>query len=157
MPGEPFAMAFSEDGTAIAVTNQAEADTSLFLSGFIPANPQPTNTGGDGGSATDDGGSTQALGTNEYPMSIQYYVDNLPLGGDGIAAVPHDLASVPNMDPTNPLRPAFLQTSNVTAEIDLLRYYTDEGYQGLFLRTAGSSSTRALRSSRARRTFAPSW
>ncbi len=131
MPGEPFAMAFSEDGTAIAVTNQAEADTSLFLSGFIPANPQPTNTGGDGGSATDDGGSTQALGTNEYPMSIQYYVDNLPLGGDGIAAVPHDLASVPNMDPTNPLRPAFLQTSNVTAEIDLLRYYTDEGYQGL--------------------------
>ena len=47
-------------------------------------------------------------------------------------AIPHDLAALPNMDPTNPLRPAFLQTSNSAAEIDLLRYYTDEGYQGLY-------------------------
>ncbi len=41
----------------------------------------------------------------------------------------HDPAAITNPDPANPLRPAFLQTSNLQAEIDLLRYYSDEGYQ----------------------------
>ena len=55
----------------------------------------------------------------------------MPFGGDGIVAVPHDPAAITNPDPSNPLRPAFLETFNSAAEIDLLRYYTDEGYQGL--------------------------
>jgi hypothetical protein len=125
MPGEPFAMAFSDDGTAIAVTHQTVADTSLFLAGFEPTNPAPVSP--DGGPAP-----SEDLGTNLPWMSLQFYVDNMPLGGDGIVAIPHDLAALPNMDPANPLRPAFLQTSNAAAEIDLLRYYTDEGYQGLY-------------------------
>lgn len=106
MPGEPFAMAISDDGTAIAVTHQAEADTSLFLTG-------------------------QNQGVPSFNASLQFYVDNMPLGGDGIVAIPHDMAAVPNASSANPLRPAFLQTSNAAAEIDLLRYYTDEGWQGL--------------------------
>jgi hypothetical protein len=107
LPGEPFAMAVSDDGTAIAVTHQAEGDTSLFLSGVDQPAPN-------------------------FATSLQFYVDNLPLGGDGIVAIPHDQA-LPNLSPgnPNPLRPAFLQTSNLSAEIDLLRYYSDEGYQSL--------------------------
>ena len=56
----------------------------------------------------------------------------MPLGGDGIVAVPHDLAAVPDRNPADPLRPAWLQVSNPSAEIDLVRYYTNEGYQSTF-------------------------
>jgi hypothetical protein len=130
MPGEPFAMAFSEDGTAIAMThlspdalNLVAADTSLFLTGFVP-NSEP-----DGGVATDDGGSTANLGTNSYDPSMQFYADNMPLGGDGIVAIPHDPVAIANLNSADPVRPAWLQVSNATSEIDLLRYYTNEGYQ----------------------------
>ena len=105
MPGEPFAMAQSDDGTAIALTHQAENQTSLYLTGFVPGRG------------------------NIASPSIQFVVPDLPLGGDGIVAIPHDPAALTNPDPLNPLRPAFLQTSNQQPEIDLLRYYTDEGYQ----------------------------
>ncbi len=193
MPGEPFAMAFSQDGTALALTQQSENETSLFLTGLV-LNGGPSAASGassddagagdaaasdagladaavdagpiadaeadsgdaaladgsteagldagasdagagdatvDGGSSPgDDAGSSEdAGGTNEFPVSIQFVVNDMPLGGDGIVAIPHDPAAIPNPDPANPLRPAFLQTSNQSAEIDLLRYYSDEGYQ----------------------------
>ena len=169
MPGEPFAMAFTDDGMAIALTQQTENETSLFLSGFVPSDYTVTTTfrpyiadagedaatpdaatdaavdagaddassgaAPDASAATDDGGfpwadaATASLGTNEFPTSIQFLVQDMPLGGDGIASVPHDPAAIVNPDPANPVRPAFLQTSNQSAEIDLLRYYSDEGYQ----------------------------
>jgi hypothetical protein len=105
MPGDPFAMAFSDDGTAIAVTHQSQTQSSLFLSG-------------------------SAAGQSSFAASIQFIVDDMPKGGDGIVAVPHDLAAITNPDPANPLRPAFLQTSNQVAELDLLRYYSDQGVSG---------------------------
>jgi hypothetical protein len=110
MPGEPFGMAQSDDGTAIAITHQTQTETSLFLTGVVPG----------AGTSFDD-----------FDPSIQYVLQGVPLGGIGIVSIPHDLAAVPN-DPANPLRPAFLQSNDSTAQIDLLRYYTDEGYQGLF-------------------------
>ena len=109
MPGEPFGMAQSDDGTAIAITHQTQTETSLFLTGVVPG----------AGTSPDDFDPSIAV------TSLQ----GVPLGGIGIVSVPHDLAAVPN-DPTNPLRPAFLQSNDTTAQIDLLRYYTDEGYQG---------------------------
>jgi hypothetical protein len=36
LPGEPFAMAQTQDGTAITITQQATQETSLLLSGFVP-------------------------------------------------------------------------------------------------------------------------
>jgi hypothetical protein len=108
MPGEPFAMAQSADGTSIVLTHQSEGDTSLFLTGL-----------------TDDGGPS-----SPSTPSMQFIVDaGLPLGGDGIASVPHDPAAygcaVAANCPALP-RPAFLETNNTTAEMNLLRYYSDD-------------------------------
>ncbi len=111
MPGEPFGMAQSDDGTAIAITHQTDTETSLFLSGTVP-------------------GATSSS-FDDFDPTIQFVLQGVPIGGNGIVAIPHDPAAVPN-NVANPLRPAFLQTSRSVAEIDLLRYYTDEGYQGLF-------------------------
>jgi hypothetical protein len=100
MPGEPFGMAQTEDGTAIAITHQTDTKTSLL--------------------------TTQPLPT------MQFVLDGVPTGGVGIAAVPHDpdapVKPCENVNDTPPcVRPAFLETSRTTAEIDLLRYYDDDG------------------------------
>jgi hypothetical protein len=106
MPGEPFGMAQTPDGTAIAITHQTETQTSLLLSGSVPM-PQP---------------------------SMQFVVDGVDNGGKGITAVPHDPdGPVPPCEllPTGStaacVRPAFLETSGSAAELDLLRYYDDDG------------------------------
>ncbi len=104
MPGEPFGMAQTEDGTAIAITHQTTTQTSLLKAGD-PA----TNT----------------------PPSMQFVLDNVVNGGVGIAFVPHDpnSAVVPCevMNVPGCVRPAFLETSDAVATLDLLRYYTDSG------------------------------
>ena len=120
MPGEPFAMAQSADGTAIVMTHQSEGDTSLFLTGLSA----------DGGPASPN------------TPSMQFVVDaGLPMGGDGIASVPHDPAAygygpnacsapvvsgAPVACPDLP-RPAFLETNNTVAQLNLIRYYADDG------------------------------
>jgi hypothetical protein len=107
MPGEPFGMAQTEDGTAIAITHQTDTKTSLLLSGIGGSKP--------------------------VPPSMQFVLDGLPTGGNGITAVPHDPAAIPppcelQHDPTvKCVFPAFLQTSRNAAELDLLRYYDDDG------------------------------
>jgi hypothetical protein len=105
LPGEPFGMAQTEDQTALAITHQADTKTSLLLAG----SQQPY-----------------------APPSMQFVLDGVPLGGDGIAAVPHDpwagfrlCEAVKDQPPC--VRPAFLQTSRSVAEVDLLRYYDDDG------------------------------
>jgi hypothetical protein len=108
MPGEPFGMAQTEDGTAIAITHQTDTKTSLLTTGLL----SPPG--------------------NAINPTMQFVLDGLPTGGVGIAAVPHD--------PDGPVkgceivhdappcaRPAFLETSRNVAEIDLLRYYDDDG------------------------------
>ena len=56
----------------------------------------------------------------------------MPLGGDGIVGVPHDLDSpIPRCELVGYqapcVRPAFLETSHSAAELDLIRYYNDDG------------------------------
>ena len=109
MPGEPFAMAQTASGTAIVLTHQSEGDTSLFLTGF-----------------TEDGGEA-----SPSTPSMQYIVDaGLPMGGDGIADVPHDPAAF-GCDVAAGCHgfpaPALLETNNTTAELSLIRYYSDDG------------------------------
>jgi len=113
MPGEPFGMAQTPDGTAIAITHQTNTQTSLLLAGQPdPSSIQPP-----------------------APPSMQFVVDNVANGGKGIVAVPHDKdASVPPCELATSasaavrcVRPAFLETSGSSAELDLLRYYDDDG------------------------------
>ena len=115
MPGEPFGMAQTEDGTAIVITHQTDTKDSLLKSGlpsaFVPS-------------------SDPAL---SVPPTMQFVLDGLPSGGVGIAAVPHDpdapirRCEDPSVADAPPcVRPAFLETSRSTAEIDLIRYYDDE-------------------------------
>jgi hypothetical protein len=105
MPGEPFGLALSQDGTAVAITHQTDTKTSLLTSG---------------------------LGSTPSDPTMEFVLDGLPQGGNGIAAVPHDpdaanFSDATNFDPTKPfIRPAFLQTSRAIAELDLLRYYSDD-------------------------------
>jgi hypothetical protein len=108
MPGEPFGMAQSQDGTVIAVTSQTDTKTSLLTTNLFTADP---------------------------PV-MQFVLDGLPAGGVGIAAVPHDsYAAVPPCelvgDEAPCVRPAFLQTNRNVAELDLLRYYDDDGTKPL--------------------------
>jgi hypothetical protein len=102
-------MAQTANGKAIVITHQTEGDTSLFLTGL-----------------TDDGGPA-----SPSTPSMQYIIDaGLPLGGDGIADIPHDpasygcqtSASCPNFP-----NPALLETNNTTAELNVIRYYPDDG------------------------------
>ncbi len=110
LPGEPFGMAQSGDGTAIAITQQATQETSLLLSG---TGPGPTSHPG--------------------VPSMQFVLEGVPTGGNGIVAVPHDPDAVvrcedPAVNDGYPcVRAAFLQTSRNAGEVDLLRYYDDEG------------------------------
>ncbi|HEX7666917.1 MAG TPA: hypothetical protein VF407_20450, partial [Polyangiaceae bacterium] len=139
MPGEPFGMAFSDDGTAIAITHQSTQETSLFATGLTVLAPTKTN---DPNVATP--APTEA--SNPTNPSLQFVLEGVANGGNGIAAVPHDPDAFPacalSTDPTcaSPPRPAFLQTSRYTAEVDLLRYYTDEG-GAVSPQSAGTSSS----------------
>ena len=103
LPGEPFDAAFSEDGTSIVLTHQSDTKTTLFSTGLSRTrNDEP----------------------GERPLpAIQFIVDNVPIGGVGIAAVPHDPDAFLGLD--LPL-PAFLQTSRSVPEVSLIRKYTDE-------------------------------
>jgi hypothetical protein len=117
MPGEPFAMAQSADGTLLVLTHQTEQEASLFLTGL------------------DAAGNPSELVSSP---SLQFIVDQtgplaLPLGGDGITAIPQDPVSygcAPNTQgaacPMLP-SPAFLETNNTTAQANVLRYYSDDG------------------------------
>ncbi len=121
MPGEPFGMALTQDGTAVAITHQTDTKTSLLTSGI-------------------------ETGMFQSP-TMQFVLDGLPQGGNGIAYVPHDYDALRVPDPNDPtklkpgacddplqvsrpnadcVRPAFLETSRNVAELDLLRYYSDD-------------------------------
>jgi YVTN family beta-propeller protein len=98
MPGEPFGMAQSEDGTIIAITHQTDTKVSLLSTGLdvVRANP-----------------------------ALQFVLDGVASGGNGIYAIPHDPQA---FDTSQIPHPAFLETSRASTDISLLRYYSDEGY-----------------------------
>jgi hypothetical protein len=105
MPGEPFGLSQTQDGTAIAVTHQTSTDTSLLTAGMPPS----------------------------IPPSMQFVETDLPNAGSAITFVPHDPESSvpPCMVPPVPgvvcVRPAFFETNHSVAEVDLLRYWDDDG------------------------------
>ncbi len=106
MPGEPFGMAFSQDGTQVVVTHQTEGKASLFSTGF------------------------DALGGRVGDPSLQFVLTGISVGGNGVATIPHDraLACVPGEScASEPPRPAFLETSRAVPGVDLLRFFSDEG------------------------------
>jgi hypothetical protein len=104
LPGEPFGMAQSQDVTAIVIAHQATPEASVLL-------------------ARTSGGA-------EEP-SMQFVLEGMPLGGNGIAPVPHDPDAVRRCEDVGNaypcVRQAFLETSRSAAEIDLVRYYADDG------------------------------
>jgi hypothetical protein len=114
MPGEPFAMAQTADGTALVITHETEQETSLFLTGLDPAGVPTTPVGSP---------SMQFIVSQTGALAI-------PLGGDGIAAIPQDnlaFGCAPGSPcPEAPL-PAFIETNNTTAQLNVLRYYPDDG------------------------------
>ncbi len=124
LPGEPFAMAQTEDGTAVAVTHQSSQQTSVLTTG-LPACL-------DDGSAPAPACVPPSKDLTSLPPSMQFVLTGVPVGGDGIVAVPHDLdSSIPRCElvgyQTPCVRPAFLETTHSAAELDLLRYYDDFG------------------------------
>jgi len=108
MPGEPFGLSQTQDGTAIVVTHQTSTDSSLLLAGSPESDPP----------------------------SMQFVETEMPNGGSGIAFIPHDPDSsvppctVPPKPNVKCVRPAFLETNHGTAELDLLRYWDDDGAGG---------------------------
>jgi hypothetical protein len=120
MPGEPFAMAQTPDGTGIAITHQTSQNTSLLLSGVETATADAQESG------------SVPMVPKVVDPSMQFVLTGVPTGGDGLVAVPHDLdAPVPPCEKVNDkmpcVRPAFLETTHSAAELDLLRYYDDDG------------------------------
>ena len=107
MPGEPFGLGQSEDGTVMAVTSETDTKTSLLTTGF----PIPPDSTGDPG--------------------MQFVLDQMPNGGVGLAAVPHDPNAVIRCEDVGDQQPcvrqAFLQVNRGNTEVDLLRYYDDLG------------------------------
>jgi len=103
MPGEPFAAAQSEDGTSIVITHQTNNNATLFSTGLSR----------DRNDTADD---------RPYP-AIKFIAPNLPIGGSGISAIPHDLDAFLGQ----PLpRPSYVETSRALASLSLLRQYPDE-------------------------------
>lgn len=118
MPGEPFGMAISDDGTSLVVTHQNETKTSLFSTGLD----------------RDQGAGSVESGAALRPV-LEFVIDGVPFGGIGAAAVPHDRdAFLPGQ--AFP-RTAFLQTSRSVPEVTLLRQYPDQG-----VKDPGSSLSR---------------
>lgn len=108
LPGEPFGLAQTQDGSAMAVTSETDTKTSLLTTGL---------------------GATASIA--DQP-TMQFVMTGMPNGGVGLASIPHDAAAgtpLCEYDGDQPpcLRQAFLETNRSTAEVDLLRYYDDDG------------------------------
>jgi hypothetical protein len=103
MPGEPFGLDFTPDGSALVLTHQSDTKASLFTTGL-------------GGGAKAD-------------PALQYVLDGVPTGGIGVVSVPH--ATCPASDCPPEVRPSFLLTSRSVAQVSLLRYYSDVGTSGV--------------------------
>lgn len=103
MPGEPFGVTISDDGASLLVTHQDDTKTTLFSTGL----------------------SRRGLDADAPLPAIRFVADNVPLGGVGISAVPHDADAFLGASEL-PL-PAFLETSRSVAQVSLIRRYRDDG------------------------------
>ena len=108
LPNEPFALAQSQDGTHMVVSHQVDGKASLLTSGVAY--------------------STGAKGANATTPALQWVLEGITIGGNGMVGIPHDRALACTSDEpcsSPPPQPAYLQTSRYVAGIDLLRYYPD--------------------------------
>jgi len=121
MPGEPFGIAMSEDGTALAITHQNEFKTSLFATGLRRLQD---------GSAIDDA----------PPPALKDVLNGVSFGGVGIASVPYDRDVV--APGTDFPRASFLQTSRAIAVVDWLRQAPDDAPGGQSVATSRALLTR---------------
>ena len=96
LPGEPFGVALSEDHESLVITHQNDPKTSLFSTGISKSRDDVAD-----------------------PV-LDFVLDGVPFGGVGVAAVPHD----PELG--IPLFPAWLQTSRLAPQVELLRRYPDQ-------------------------------
>ena len=103
MPGEPFGLAQSQDGHALVITHQTDTKASLFTTGTDP------------------------VGAPRDNVAIEYVLDGLPIGGNGVFNIPHDRALACIDSTCKSPRPAFFLTTRAAPEIHLLRYYSDDG------------------------------
>lgn len=103
LPGEPFGMAFSEDGESLVVTHQTVEQTSLLATGYTKG---------------------QSTGPIAAPH-LDFILDGVVNGGIGVTAIPHDAQAFPGPGSGTPPRPAFLQSSRLAPELTLLRNYPD--------------------------------
>ncbi len=120
MPGEPFGLAQSEDGTVMVVTSQTNTQSSLLTTGIGPQ-VEAVCPELDGVCPDPNG---------RFPPTMQFVAGGVANGGNGIAVIPHDpdVVQCPIRKPGQVcVQPAFLQTSRDVAEMDLLRYYSDDG------------------------------
>jgi YVTN family beta-propeller protein len=114
MPGEPFGMAQSEDGSAIVITHQVDGKASLFTSGLPPV-------------VDADDPCPPVSNPSTARPALQFIVDSLTPGATGLTAVPHEARAFASCADR---RPSFVQTSRGTPALDLLRYYDDDGVRG---------------------------
>ena len=107
-----------QDATAMAITHQSTGETSLLLTGI--GGNQPMGVAAD-----------PEIGPGIYNPSMQFVLEGMPTFGNGIVAVPHDPDAVVRCEDVNDqapcIRQAFLETNHSSAEVDLLRYFDDDG------------------------------
>jgi len=108
MPGEPFGVTISEDGASLLVTHQNEQKTSLFATGLSRNDPREQNPDVD----------------SAPPPHLDFILEGVPIGGVGVAPVPHDRQGWAS-DPVSFPRPSYLQTSRFAAQVALVRQYPD--------------------------------
>jgi len=109
LPTEPFGIAATEDGQAIAVTHQTEGKVSLFVN-----------------DASSWGNGTTSFGTGP---KLEFVVGNMPSRPIGIADVPEpQMVTVPDPSTGSAIsyQPGFLVTYRDAAQIRLFRYYSDQ-------------------------------
>lgn len=102
MPSEPFGIAASEDGHAIAITHQTSGAVSLFLHGF-PGEDQP-------------------CGYSPSKPELTFVMGGLPTGATGIAAFPRPAAAETS---GYAYQPGFAVSFRNSAVVDVIRYVDD--------------------------------
>ncbi len=114
LPGEPFAIAQSQDGTSLVVTHQSSQQASVFVTGF------------------NADGTLSPISSPSLQFIIQPQAGGpaLPFGGDGIAAIPHDnlaFGCLPGAACPGAPDPAFIETNNTVAQVNVIREHLDDG------------------------------
>jgi hypothetical protein len=108
LPGEPFAIAASDDTSAVLISHQTSGAVSLLLNGWATAS------------------GPQLPRCQKLPAvpTLSFILTGLSTGVTGVAALPQPRVSALYPD-QSPFTPGFLVGYRTAAEIDIVRYYDD--------------------------------